>query len=157
MKQQKKKNRLDVHFSSARGDWATPPEIFKPLQREFNITFDLCASRQNAKCAFYYTRRDNALKQSWVTCGDQSNWLNPPYGRRIGLWVAKASAEAKGYLGATTVCLLPARTDTKWFHDYIYNKPNVEVRFLKGRVKFEGAKHAAPFPSMIVIFKVVRE
>ena len=154
MKPKTKKSRLAVHFSSKRSDWETPSEIFEPLRKEFNIVFDLCAHSRNTKCSAHYNKRDNSLRMSWATNDDDANWLNPPYGREIGLWVERAASWASGGRG-TTVSLLPARTDTKWFHDHIYNKPNVEVRFLKGRVKFVGAKHAAPFPSMIVIFKAV--
>ena len=123
--------------------WATPQKFFDDLNREFEFTLDVCAISDNAKCSKFFTQEIDGLKQNW---DNEIVWMNPPYGRGIGAWVKKAS-EA---MGGVVVCLLPARTDTKWFHDYIYNK--AEIRFLKGRVRF-GGKGPAPFPSMIVIFK----
>lgn len=146
-----RKKKWDTLFSSKREDWETPPEIFQPLNQEFHFTLDAAASHQNAKAEHYFTTR--SLEESWAFGG--SVWLNPPYGRGIGRWVRKASEEAR--LGSTVVCLLPARTCTKWWHDYIWDRnaprPSVEVRFLKGRVKFVGAEHAAPFPSVVVVFR----
>ena len=83
--------------------------------------------------------------------GGGTVWCNPPYGRTIGQWVRKASQEAQD--GATVVMLLHARTDTRWFHDYIYQQPNVEIRFVRGRLKFGGSRNNAPFPSMVVVFR----
>lgn len=132
----------EVMFSSKSDMWSTPQDLFDELNTEFHFETDVCAIPENAKCEKYYTPDINGLKQEWSgVC-----WCNPPYGREIGKWVAKA-AESK----ATTVMLIPSRTDTKWFHDYIYNK--AEVRFLKGRLKFGGAQNSAPFPSMIVVFR----
>lgn len=131
-------------FTSAKDDWETPQWLFDELNKQFGFTLDVCASDENKKVGSYFTKEEDGLKQDWR--GDTC-WMNPPYGREIGKWVKKASEER------ATVCLLPARTDTKWFHDYIYKKPNVEVRFLKGRLKFGNSKNSAPFPSMIVIFK----
>ena len=132
-------------FSSATGDWSTPQDFFDDANREFKFDLDVCASHENAKCARFYTRLDNGLGHSWkgYTC-----WMNPPYGREIGAWVKKAYEE--GCLGTTVVGLLPARTDTKWFHDYIYGK--TEIRFVKGRLKFGGSKNSAPFPSMLIVW-----
>lgn len=122
----------DVMFSSATDMWATPQDFFDTLDHEFGFTLDVCAIPENAKCAKYYTPDVDGLKQPWIgTC-----WCNPPYGRQIGKWVQRASQSA--YAGNTVVMLIPARTDTRWFHDYIYNKPNVEVRFVRGRLKFDG-------------------
>lgn len=134
-------------FSSASDNWATPQELFNQLNNEFAFTLDPCASADNAKCAQYYTKEQDGMKQNW---GGQRVFCNPPYGRGIGKWVEKCSAESTK---ENTLCvmLLPARTDTKWFHDYIYNK--AEIRFLKGRLKFGNSTNSAPFPSMIVIFK----
>lgn len=129
-------------FSSATDLWATPWDLFNRLDAEFHFDTDVCALPENAKCKHYFTPETDGLSQNWGgTC-----WCNPPYGRQIGKWVQKA-AESK----CTTVMLLPARTDTKWFHDYIYGK--AEVRFLKGRIKFGDSKQGAPFPSMVVVFK----
>ena len=131
-------------FTSNTPEWETPQDLFNELNKEFNFVLDVCATKENAKCKRYFTKEDNGLEQVWDIIG--CNWMNPPYGREINKWVEEASQY-------WTVCLLPARTDTRWFHDYIYNKPNVEIRFIKGRLKFGGSKNSAPFPSMIVIFK----
>jgi phage N-6-adenine-methyltransferase len=134
-------------FSSNRDDWETPPELFWKLDAEFGFTMDVCATPQNAKCYWYWTKEDDALSKPWTGNGGVL-WMNPPYGSEIGKWVKKAYEESKN--GVTTVCLLPARTDTAWWHDYCMRG---EVRFLRGRVKFVGAKSGAPFPSAIVIFR----
>lgn len=134
-------------FTSKTGEWETPQGFFDELNKEFNFKMDVCATKENAKCNIYWTKKDDALNKSWVLW-DGSFWMNPPYGREIGKWVKKASET-----NTKVVALLPARTDTKYFHEYIYNKPNVEIRFIKGRLKFGDSKNSAPFPSMIVIFK----
>lgn len=135
---------MNVHFSSATVEWATPQELFDELNREFSFTLDPCSTRENHKCPKFYTKEDNGLAQDW---SGERVFMNPPYGRVIGDWVRKASEGG----AQVCVCLLPARTDTKWFHDYIYDK--AEVRFIRGRIKFGGHKNSAPFPSMIVVFK----
>lgn len=129
-------------FSSKTDMWATPQAFFDELDREFHFTLDACAIKENAKCDRFFSPEDDGISQEWIG----TVWCNPPYGRAIGNWVKKA-AESK----ATVVMLLPARTDTRWFHDYIYQK--AEVRFIKGRIKFGESKNAAPFPSMVVIFR----
>ena len=129
-------------FSSATDMWETPQNFFDELNKEFRFTCDVCAIEENAKCAKFYTPEQDGLKQTWGgVC-----WMNPPYGREIGKWVKKASES-----NATVVCLLPARTDTRWFHDYIYGK--AEIRFVRGRLKFGNSKNTAPFPSMVVVFR----
>jgi phage N-6-adenine-methyltransferase len=142
--------KLDVMFSSDKMEWETPQDFFDNLNKEFNFELDVCATKENTKCKRYFTKEQNGLLESnkgnWSKC----NWMNPPYGRDIRNWIRHAYKNAKMY-GNTTVALLPARTDTRWFHDYIYNK--MEIRFIKGRLKFSGSKNSAPFPSMIVIFK----
>lgn len=135
---------MNVHFSSKTDNWETPQALFDELDREFHFHLDVCADGNNAKVKRYLSK-PFGLEYGW----DIMNWMNPPYGREIGKWIEKASDEAKD--GHTTVALLPARTDTKWFHDYILGK--AEIRFLKGRLKFGGSKNSAPFPSMIVIFR----
>lgn len=142
-----------VHFSSASDNWATPQWLFDELSKEFSFQLDACASEANAKCVSYISSEQDGLKQSWEVLPTKAVWMNPPYGRTIGLWVKKASEEAA--LGSLVVALLPARPDTRWFHDYIYNIPGVELRLLKGRLKFGDAKNSAPFPSMVVIFRPV--
>ena len=136
-----------VHFSSKSNCWETPKEFFQALDAEFHFTIDVCALPENAKCDTFYTPEDDGLAQPW----QGTVWCNPPYGREIGKWVHKASeAAAKGNV---VVMLLPARTDTAWFHRFIYNKPGVEIRFIKGRLKFGGATNSAPFPSMVCVFR----
>ena len=139
---------LSVHFSSKTDLWATPQDVFDALNDEFCFTLDPCATKENAKCTKFFTRSDDGLEQEW--CGN-SIFVNPPYGREIGKWVQKAYEESYCPSGSRAVMLLPARTDTKWFHNYIYGK--AEVRFIKGRLKFGDGKGSAPFPSMIAIFK----
>ena len=134
----------DVLFSSKSVVWETPQDLFDKLNAEFHFDLDVCALPENAKCEKYYTPEDDGLSQPW----NGICWCNPPYGRTIGKWVQKAYETFAG--GGTVVMLLPARTDTKWFHEYIYNK--AEIRFIKGRLKFGNSKNVAPFPSMIVVF-----
>lgn len=135
-----------VLFSSKSIDWSTPQELFDALDKRFQFTLDVCASDKNAKVKRYFTRELDGLGQSW---GGERCWMNPPYGREIGPWVKKARRE--GERGALVVGLLPARTDTAWFHEHVY-RAATEIRFLKGRLKFEGAAASAPFPSMIVVW-----
>jgi site-specific DNA-methyltransferase (adenine-specific) len=133
-------------FTSKTPEWETPQKFFDELNKEFHFTLDVCATKQNAKCKKYYSEKDDGLKKGWYG----NVWCNPPYGREIGKWVEKAFLEThKGII----VMLLPARTDTKYFHEYIYKKPWSEIRFIKGRLKFGNSTNSAPFPSMIVIFK----
>nr|DAP69524.1 MAG TPA: DNA N-6-adenine-methyltransferase [Caudoviricetes sp.] len=138
----------EVMFSSKTEMWETPQELFEELNNEFHFALDVCATAENAKCEKYYTPEIDGLSQPW----NGTVWCNPPYGRQIGKWVFAASV-ASGVRNATVVMLLPARTDTRWFHDYIYQKERVEIRFIKGRLKFGGSKNGAPFPSMICIFR----
>ena len=132
-------------YSSQTDMWETPQDLFDDLDREFHFDLDVCAIPENAKCKKFYTPEQDGLRQPW----DGTCWCNPPYGREIGKWVRRALFASVG--GATVVMLLPARTDTKWFHDYIYKR--AEIRFVKGRLKFGNSKNSAPFPSMIVIFR----
>ena len=142
-----RKMNADLMLSSKTDLWETPQNLFDELNREFNFTLDVCAIPENAKCKEYYTPQVDGLSQPWFG----SVWCNPPYGRTIGLWVRRGFLAAKTGNAKTVVMLLPARTDTKWFHDYIYN--HAEIRFLRGRLKFGDSKNSAPFPSMIVIFR----
>ena len=139
---------MSVHFSSKTDLWATPQDFFDALNKEFSFDVDVCATAENAKCQNYFTAQQDGLKQDWNgVC-----WMNPPYGRVIGNWVKKAYESAQN--GAIVVCLLPARTDTKWWHDYCMKG---RVRFIRGRLKFGGNKNAAPFPSALVIFEQMQE
>lgn len=132
----------EVMWSSKTDLWATPQGFFDELNKEFAFTTDVCAIPENAKCDRFFSPEVNGLEQEWTgVC-----WCNPPYGREIGKWVKKAYESA-----CTVVALLPARTDTKWFHEYIYGK--AEIRFVKGRLKFGGVSTNAPFPSMVVIWR----
>ena len=134
-------------FTSKTDLWATPQWFFDKLNQEFNFTLDPCATEDNAKCSKFYTVTENGLIQNW---GGYCVFCNPPYGREITEWVKKAYETHHQY-GNTIVMLLPARTDTRWFHDYIYKQ--AEIRFIKGRLKFGDSKNSAPFPNMLVIFK----
>lgn len=139
----------EVMFSSKSDQWATPQYFYDELNKEFGFTLDPCADETNHKCEFYYTKEQDGLKQIW-DC--EFVFCNPPYGREIGSWVKKCYEEVNVLKRCSlAVMLIPARTDTKWFHEYIYGK--AEIRFIKGRLKFGGSKNSAPFPSMVVIFK----
>lgn len=137
----------DVMFSSKTEEWATPQAFFEILDAVFHFTLDPCATPDNAKCAKFYTKEQNGLLQDW---GGERVFCNPPYGKVIADWVRKCSEEAKKP-NTIVVALLPARTDTRYFHEYIYRKAK-DVQFVKGRLKFGDCKSAAPFPSMVVIF-----
>ncbi len=161
-------------YSSKKMDWETPQWLFDRLDDEFKFDIDVCANEYNHKCAKYFTKENDGLSMSnW---GGYNCWMNPPYnepeypckpkckkkrcaarGHHIDEhipgqidWIKKAYEEIKNNYGVV-VCLLPARTDTKYFHDYCMKAS--EIRFIKGRLKFVGAPSSAPFPSMIVIFK----
>lgn len=136
-----------VMFSSKTDLWATPQEFFDKLNAEFGFTLDPCATHENAKCDKYFTIKENGLKQDWQ---GETVFCNPPYGRAIKDWVKKCYEESRKE-NTTVVMLIPARTDTKYFHEYIYHEAK-EIRFIKGRLKFGDAKNSAPFPSMVVVF-----
>lgn len=133
-------------FSSKTSEWETPQELFDKLNKKFNFTLDPCATEHNRKCKNFINKDRNGLEQSWE---DHNVFMNPPYGRKIYDWVRKAYESAK-FDNATVVCLLPARTDTKWFHEFCKKG---KIEFIKGRLRFNNSKENAPFPSMIVIFK----
>ena len=138
--------KTETLFSKATSEWETPQELFDSLDFWHHFTLDAAATPENTKCRKYFTAEDDALRQSWA---GETVWCNPPYGRQIGAWVEKAYAESRKP-GTTVVMLLPARTDTAWFHDYALKG---KVEFLRGRVKFGGAANNAPFPSILVIFR----
>ena len=136
---------MNVHFSSETDLWATPQDTFDALNAEFGpFDVDVCAVAGNAKCARFYTPETDGLAHDWAP---SRCWMNPPYGRKIARWMCKAWEES--LRGATVVCLVPARTDTAWWHDYAMKG---QIRFLRGRLKFGNAKHSAPFPSAVVVF-----
>jgi len=134
-------------FSSETDLWATPQDFFDELDKEFHFTLDPCATPENAKCKKYYTVKEDGLKQDWQ---GETVFCNPPYGKAIKNWVKKCYEESRKP-NTTVVMLIPARTDTTYFHEYIYKKAK-EIRFVKGRLKFGCSKNSAPFPSMVVIF-----
>lgn len=144
---------MKVHYSSATDQWATPWPLFERYRSRYGISLDVCADAENAKCNDYFDIETDGLAQDW---GKRSCWCNPPYGREIGKWVEKAWRSA-GH-GALVVMLVPARTDTRWWHDWIWDtdaqtpRTSVKVEFLKGRVKFGDGKAGAPFPSAVVVF-----
>lgn len=138
-------------MTSNRDDWETPQSLFDELNKRYHFTLDPCSNDANAKCEKHYTIKEDGLAQSWQ---GERVFCNPPYGRYIADWIIKAAREAKD--GQTQiVMLMPARTDTRYFHDYIYNQSGVRVEFLRGRVKYElngEAQDGAPFPSMLVFW-----
>lgn len=146
-------------FSSKSDEWETPQNLFDKLNKEYNFTLDPCCTDDNHKCEKYYTLKDDGLSKDW---SGETVFVNPPYGRSIGKWVKKCYEEHNK--GITIVMLIPSRTDTTWFHSYIYEKPTVKVDYLKGRLKFVNRLFPtwnpesnyklspAPFPSMVVIF-----
>lgn len=139
---------LKVHFSSGKDDWETPQDLFDALDKEYNFQWDACASEFNTKVlGCYFDEKDNALNQEWFKTSEIF-WMNPPYSK-IKDWLKKAYEESQK--GCTVVCLIPARTDTRAFHDYCMKAHTIEL--IKGRLKFVGAKASAPFPSAIVVFK----
>jgi len=143
---------MNVHYSSATPIWETPIDFFNKYDDIYHFDLDVCATEENKKCNKYYSEKDDGLSKPWIgTC-----WMNPPYGRTIGQWIKKAYESSQE--GATVVCLIPARTDTKWWHDYVVKGL---CKFIKGRLKFGVLDHAtnkstfsnsAPFPNAVVIF-----
>jgi phage N-6-adenine-methyltransferase len=134
-------------FSSATDMWYTPQGFFDQMNAQYGpFDIDVCASPENAKCERYFTKEDNGLSKEWKgRC-----WMNPPYGRSIKDWMRKAFESSRA--GATVVCLVPARTDTEWWHLYAMRG---EVTFIRGRLKFGGSRTSAPFPSAVVVFRPV--
>lgn len=151
-------------FSSKKMDYCTPQDLFDELNEEFNFVLDAAATDKSAKCKHYYTPETDGLSKSWFIENGGAVFCNPPYGRSTGKWVEKAHEEAQK--GMPIVLLIPARTDTSYFHDYIYGQ--AEIRFLRGRVKFtdeegnpcrdqKGKAMGAPFPSMVVVFNPLKK
>jgi phage N-6-adenine-methyltransferase len=132
-------------FTSVTDEWETPREFFDAVNAIYHFDLDVCATHANTKCKQYFTKAEDGLTQTW--CG--VCWMNPPYGREISLWVRKAY-ESSLEAGTVVVCLLPARTDTRWWHEYVLAHTSM-IRFIKGRLRFSG-KGPAPFPSALVVF-----
>lgn len=136
--------RLEKQFESATVEWPTPDSLWKPLHDEFAFTLDVAANAENAKCHRFFTQEMDGLSQSWSgVC-----WMNPPYGRELAKWIKKAHDAMTE--GVTTVCLIPSRTNTGWWHDYVMKG---EVRFVRGRPKFGNANQGLPWPLAIVVFR----
>ena len=146
---------MDVHFSSKTDLWGTPQDFFDKYNERYQFTLDVCATDDNAKCPLWITKEQDGLIVSWHKYisllerdWNYSCWMNPPYGREISKWMEKAYEESKR--GCTVVCLVPSRTDTRWWHDYAMKG---DIEFIKGRLKFGGSSNSAPFPSAVVVFK----
>lgn len=144
---------MEVHFSSKTNEWATPQDFYDKLDKEFNFTLDPCSTKENAKCRKFYTKEDDGLSKSWA---GEIVFMNPPYGREIKYWIEKAYTEIiktreRERERTIVVCLIPARTDTRYWHEYIFGKAK-EIRFVKGRLKFGDGSGSAPFPSAVVVF-----
>jgi len=138
---------IDVMFSSKTDLWSTPQDFYNKLDKEFNFNLDPCANNENHKCDEYFTIDNDGLKKDWK---GHTVFVNPPYGRVIKDWVQKCYEESLKP-NTKVVMLIPARTDTIYFHKYIYHIAK-EIRFIKGRLKFGDCKNSAPFPSMVVVF-----
>jgi len=146
---------MNVHFSSEKSDWSTPQWFVDALS--YNFICDMCATKDNRKCINYYgpdhkvKKRRDALQAQWPVTNKDNNflWMNPPYGRGIYVWMRKAYVEYINY-SRSIVCLVPARTDTKWWHDFVMKATC--VYFIKGRIKFDNHSNSAPFPSALVIY-----
>ena len=139
---------MSVHFSSKTDDWYTPQYIIDDVCEVYGLGWfelDACASKENAKADTFYTKEENGLSKDWSQY--DSVWCNPPYGKEIGKWIKKAYEESMK--GAWVCMLIPSRTDTKWWHDYVMKG---DITFIKGRIKFGGSKNSAPFPSALVVF-----
>ena len=136
---------MKVHYSSKTNEWETPQELFNRYNEIYHFTLDVCATEENTKCKKFFTKKENGLLQNW---SKDICWMNPPYGREISKWIEKAYTES--LKGAIVVCLIPSRTDTIYWHNWIF--PHAKIEFLKGRLKFSNSKHPAPFPSAVVIY-----
>jgi len=144
----RKKHSKRAIFSSESDNWETPQPVFDDCNREFGpFDLDAAASADNRKVDRFYSLEQDSLTQEW----SGRVWLNPPYGRYVYQWIRKAYLSAKS--GALVVCLLPVRTDTRWFHDFVL--PYGEIRFFPGRLKFGNSRNSAPFPSMLVVFSAI--
>ncbi len=134
-------------YSSRTDEWPTPQAFFDDLDKEFRFTLDPCASRTNAKCPKFYTKREDGLAQHW---GRHRVFCNPPYGREMIMWARKCFEASRA--GATVVLLAHARTDTRWFQDWVYRKAD-DIRFVRGRLKFGDGSRSAPFPSLVAVYR----
>jgi len=149
------KNKLKACMTSDTNEWYTPQKLYDELNKEFNFTLDPCCTPSSAKCKVWFTKEDDGLNRNWM---NHTVFMNPPYGRDIKHWIKKAYESS--LTGAIVVALIPARTDTSYWHDYIFNKAD-DIRFLRGRIKFEredgSVGDSAPFPSAIIVWKNKKE
>lgn len=147
---------MEVHFSSKKMDWTTPKEFYNLYNAIYKFNTDLACTSINclAPRGMYYDKGIDSLSENWEKLKGWS-WCNPPYGRELKLWVRKAYESS--LKGANIIMLIPSRTDTSYWHDYIFNKENVEVDFIRGRLKFGEGKNSAPFPSAVIKFKGVKD
>jgi len=129
---------MKVHFMAMRGDWKTPRKLYMELHDEFQFDHDPCPTNPTF----------DGLETEWGEC----NFVNPPYGNIIAKWLQKGKEMQE--LGKTSVFLIPSRTDTRWWHDYVMQAD--EIRFIKGRLKFDEHKNSAPFPSAIVVMRGIK-
>lgn len=137
-----------AHFTSKSMDWATPVALMAQLEEIYGpFTLDPCATAENAKAPTFYTPAENGLTHSWA---GHRVYMNPPYGRSIGTWVAKAWYEAYVNGDCDVVCLIPSRTDTRYWHDYVMAAD--EILFIRNRIYFSDGDGRAPFPSAVVRF-----
>ena len=140
-------SKMAVHYSSKSTEWETPQDFYERLNRTYDFNLDPCATAATTKCENYFTELDDGLSKSWE---GHRVYMNPPYGREIGKWLKKAYEEGEKP-NTTVVCLIPSRTDTKYWHDYCMKAD--EIYFVKGRLKFGNSNNAAPFPSAVVVFR----
>lgn len=145
----RQRKRRSVHFRSDSPEWETPQDFFDAVNARHHFTLGVCATPDNAKCAAYYTRRQDGLLQPWTG----RVWCNPPYGREVGLWVKRAALAVERGEAELVCCLVAARTDTAWWHEWA---TRAEVEFLRGRLRFGGGENAAPFPSALLVFRNAR-
>lgn len=138
---------MKVHYMSQSNEWATPQTFYDRLDKVFNFTLDPATDGHNAKCEKFYTEQDNGLEQDW---GGETVFMNPPYGRAIKDWIAKARYEAEKP-NTIVVGLIPSRTDTRYWHEHIFGVAS-EIIFVKGRLKFDDGKSGAPFPSAVIVW-----
>lgn len=136
-----------VLFSSRSEEWGTPQKLFDSLNAEFKFDLDPCASVANRKCERFFDKEKDGLAQDW---GNSRIFMNPPYGKNIGLWMQKAYESSLS--GALVVCLVHTRTDTRWWHSWVEGKA-AEIRLLRGRLKFEGGLYSSTFPSVLIIYR----
>lgn len=141
------KNTKQVMFSSRSNEWTTPQGFYNALAKSYNFTLDPCATKTTAKCKKFFTQDDNGLEQDW---SGHTVFMNPPYGREIKKWIKKAFEESRKD-NTKVVCLIPARTDTSYWHDYCMKAH--KISFVRGRLKFGDSSNSAPFPSAVVVFE----